>query len=118
MFVWNLKFNIKLFLKIVFFIIFLVLIAIFIFSGKKIFDNREHIVKDGLNLPSVANVDTSNFTNVLKSVYENLEQYIGQKIRVTGYIYRVSDIKDNEFIVARNMPIDDKDQFVVVRFFM
>ena len=94
MFVWNLKINIKLFLTIVFAIIFLILITIFILSGKKIFGNKAQLVKDNLQIPNISNVDSRNFTNVLKAVYDNLDQYTGQKISFTGYIYRVSDIKE------------------------
>lgn len=116
MFVWNLKINVKLFLKIVFAVIAIILLAVLIFSGRKIFGNRSQIVKDDLNLPDISSIDSKNFTNVLKAVYDNLDQYEGQKVSFTGYIYRVSDIKNNEFIVARSMPIGDENQVLVVGF--
>lgn len=57
-----------------------------------------------------------NYTNILKEVHENLDTYIGQKICYTGYIYRVSDLAENQFILARDMKLENTNQTVVVGF--
>ena len=44
-----------------------------------------------------------NYTNVLKEVHENLDTYVGQKICYTGYVYRVADLPENQFVLARDM---------------
>ena len=122
MFIWNVKLNMKLITKIVFAVIFLIVVAILLFSGKKIFGSEmltnKQNVSDKLNLPDISVVDTYNYTNVLKTVHDNLSSYIGQKINLTGYVYMVSDINNDEFIIARDMIISSDNQSVVVRVFM
>ena len=49
-------------------------------------------------------------------MHDNLDTYIGQKISFTGYVYRVPDLKSNEFILARDMIINSKNQTIVVGF--
>jgi putative membrane protein len=73
-------------------------------------------VHDTIPSPEVAELTNENYTNILKEVHENLDTYIGQKISFTGYVYRVADINDDEFILARDMIINSKNQTVVVGF--
>jgi len=64
----------------------------------------------------IAYLTDKNYTNILKEVHENLDTYIGQKICYTGYVYRVTNLGDNEFILARDMQIENTNQTVVVGF--
>ena len=73
-------------------------------------------VNDSMQKPDIANIASDNYTNILKEVHDNLNTYIGQKISFSGYIYRVDDIKQTEFILARNMIINSNNQSVVVGF--
>ena len=58
-----------------------------------------------------------DYYNILKMANDDIDTYIGQKICFTGYVYRVSDIKDDEFILARDMIISDSPrQSLVVGF--
>lgn len=66
--------------------------------------------------PKVANISTDNYTNILKVVHNNLDEYIDQKISFTGYVYRVYDFTDTQFVLARNMVISSDNQTVVVGF--
>ncbi len=66
--------------------------------------------------PKIANIETDNYTNILKTVHDNLDEYIGQKISFTGYVYRVYDFTDTQFVLARNMVISNDNQTVVVGF--
>ena len=123
MFIYNLKLNKKGFSKLIialFSIICLILLAI---SIVKILseikqENNKEIVKDEFSIPSpdIAEITPENYCNILKEVHENLGTYIGQKISFTGYIYRVTDLQDNQFILARDMVINSKNQTVVVGF--
>ena len=61
-------------------------------------------------------IATKNYTNVLKSVHDNIDTYIGKKINFVGYVYRVSDLKDTQFVLARDMIISSNRQYVVVGF--
>lgn len=123
MFIYNFKLNKKGFGKILialFSIICLILLAI---SIVKILDevkeeNKKEIVKDNYSIPSpdIAEITPENYCNILKEVHEDLNTYVGQKITFTGYVYRVADLKDNQFILARDMIINSKNQSVVVGF--
>lgn len=73
-------------------------------------------VDDSITPPNIANISDNNYTNILKEVHDDLNSYIGQTISFTGFVYRVSDIKDDEFILARNMIINSNNQTVVVGF--
>ena len=72
-------------------------------------------VDDSITPPNIANISDNNYTNILKEVHDDLNSYIGQTISFTGFVYRVSDIKDDEFILARNMIINSDNQTVVVQ---
>ena len=61
-------------------------------------------------------MSTSNYTNVLKTVHDNIDNYVGQKIKFSGYVYRMFDFKENQFVLARDMVISSDFQTVVVGF--
>ena len=102
MFVYNIKLNSKNIVKIALVIISIIIVIFFLLSLYNVFTNSFK-VRDNVPEPNVAYLKADNYTNVLKSVYENLDTYIGQKISYIGYVYRVSDIEDNQFILARDM---------------
>lgn len=115
MFVYNVKINgskvFKIFFAVVIFLIICILgVVLFrIFSGAN---------KASSCMPQndVSEISAKNYTNVLKTVHENIDNYVGMKIRFTGYIYRVSDLNDNQFVLARDMIISSNSQFLVVGF--
>lgn len=117
MFVCNVKLNgNKLFkvLFIIFFIITLILLCLAIY--KIMFQNRMVTTKDEMNSATSCELSASNYTNVLKAVHDNLDNYIGQEINFSGYVYRVYDLQENQFILARDMVIDSNFQTLVVGF--
>lgn len=114
MFVCNLKLNRKLIFKIFFVLIFIVVIVVAGISAYRIFNYQT--VNDNLKTPEISNVSSDNYTNVLKSVHDNLDEYIGQKINFTGYVYRVYDFTETQFVLARNMVISSDNQTLVVGF--
>ncbi len=81
-------------------------------------ESTKEVVTDNCSIPSpeIAELTSENYCNILKEVHENLNTYVGQKISFTGYVYRVADLKDNQFILARDMIINSKNQSVVVGF--
>ena len=82
----------------------------------KVISGASNNDSDMLGKDSIHTISASNYTNVLKVVHENIDDYVGKKISFTGYVYRVYDLNDNQFILARNMIIDSKSQSVVVGF--
>lgn len=119
MFVFNVKLKSKQLFKTILIISFIIAISLFLLAGFKIVtellgDNT--YIMDELPSPDVAEITPENYTNILKEVHEDIDTYIGQKISFTGYVYRVSDLKEEEFILARDMKINDLNQTVVVGF--
>lgn len=64
----------------------------------------------------VYKIDSTNYTNVLKAVHDDLNTYIGQKVSFSGYVYRVYDLQDDQFVLARDMVVSSNFQTVVVGF--
>ncbi|MBR1539906.1 MAG: hypothetical protein IJ629_01805 [Clostridia bacterium] len=123
MFIYNIQFGKKRLGKIViilFSTICLILLAISISKilGEIKEEKQKELVKDDFSIPSpdIAELTSENYCNILKEVHEDLNTYIGQKITFTGYVYRVADLKENQFILARDMIINSKNQSVVVGF--
>ena len=61
-------------------------------------------------------ISPKNYTNILKTVHENIDSYVGKKICFTGYVYRVLDLQDNQFVLARDMIVNSNSQTVIVGF--
>lgn len=112
MFVYNVKFSSRKFFKA---IIALMVIVALILTGIAIYKTFGKMNKSN-SLDDVYTIDSNNYTNVLKAVHENLADYIGQKISFSGYIYRVYDLADNQFILARDMIINSDNNSLVVGF--
>lgn len=115
MFVYNVKFNGKRFVKILFVIIAILITIYFAISAYRIYNNSFK-VKDKIQEPDVMNLTAENYSNVLKSVHDDLDSYIGKKICFTGYIYRALDFKDTEFVLARDMIISSDMQTLIIGF--
>ena len=58
-------------------------------------------------------ITNSNYTNTLVDAYDNTEKYIGKNISVTGYVFRLPDFGNNEFVIARDMLVDETHSQVV-----
>ena len=115
MFVYNVKFNVKKLVKVLFVIIAIAISLYFVISAYKIYNNSFK-VKDEINEQNVMYLTAENYTNILKAVHDDPESYIGKKICFTGYIYRLIDFKDTEFVLARDMIISSDMQTLIVGF--
>lgn len=115
MFIFNVKINSKNIVKIAFIAMSIIITIFFIISIYKIL-SESFRVRDEISAPAVSVIEANNYTNVLKSVYENLDNYIGQTICFTGYVYRNSDFKENEFVLARDMTTSRENETLVVGF--
>lgn len=119
MFIYNVKINgSKTFKNFFIGIVILVIIILGIVSFK--------IFKGANNSPTplactpqkntITRLSSKNYTNVLKAVHDDIDSYVGCQINFTGYVYRVLDLTDNQFVLARNMIISSDFQSVVVGF--
>lgn len=115
MFIFNIKINSKNIVKAAFVIMSIIITIFFIISIYKIL-SESFRVRDEISAPEVSVIEASNYTNVLKSVYENLDDYVGQTICFKGYVYRNSDFKENEFVLARDMTTSRQNETLVVGF--
>ena len=115
MFIYNIKVNGKALIKILFIFIAIVITIYFCVSAYKIYNNSFK-VKDENSEPDVMYLTSENYTNILKAVHDNAENYVGKKICFTGYIYRVLDFKDTEFVLARDMIISSDMKTLIVGF--
>ena len=65
---------------------------------------------------TVYTIEARNYTNVLQQVHNDIDTYVGQKIKFTGYVYRIYDFTDEQFVIARDMIVSSDFQTVVVGF--
>ena len=118
MFIYNLKINGGIALKIIIAILSIFMLIVFGISIYRIFfTSGKFVVNDKMTAKDVTEIQTENYTNILKAIHDDPDSYIGMKVNFTGYIYRVLDFKDEQFVIARDMFInEDKNQSVVVGF--
>ena len=118
MFIFNVKVNgsklFKVFFTFIIILMIIILCTVFykVISGS----NKSFSVSDNLDSSGVCKISAKNYTNILKTVHENIDNYVGMKIKFTGYVYRVSDLNENQFVLARDMIISSDSQFLVVGF--
>ena len=117
MFVFNLSVNKNKISKIILICACILVAFILIFACIKIFSkNSSFKINDKIVAPDVVELTAGNYTNVLKSVHEDLDSYIGQSISFSGYVYRLYDFSNEQFVLARNMMVSSDFQSVVVGF--
>jgi len=57
-------------------------------------------------------LNENNFTEVLKSVHDNIDENVGKKIKLSGFVFRLPDFKSNYFVCGRNMLLGDEEKVV------
>jgi uncharacterized repeat protein (TIGR03943 family) len=104
---------------IVFFII-LLMISIFCFIGYRFYESTLRVtVNDDNTINNTSDyieINSANYADILKDSHENIDKYIGKKIKFTGFVYRLYDFSENQFVLAREMIISSDNQAVVVGF--
>ena len=118
MFIYNMKINGGIALKLIIVILSIFMLIVFGISLYRIFfTSGKFEVNDRFSANEVTEIHPENYANTLKAVHDNMESYIGMKIKFTGYVYRILDFKENQFVLARDMLInEEKMQSVVVGF--
>lgn len=118
MFVYNVKINGSKTFKFFFIGITILVILTVGIASFKVFHGANHVKEKSSCLPQnqITKLSPANYTNVLKAVHENIDDYEGIQINFTGYVYRVLDLNEKQFILARNMIVSSDFQFVVVGF--
>ena len=117
MFIYNINLNKKKYFKFFCILVIIILLIMFFIGIYRIYSKCKYFkLSDSVNSNDVINISPNNYTNILKTVHDDIDSYLGMKIHFSGYVYRVLDIKDDEFILARNMIISSNYQSVVVGF--
>ena len=116
MFICNIKVNRKLWFKIIMIIMGIIVIGVFSISVYKLLfaENGVFRVSDKIAHSNITEIQPNDYTNILKTVHDDIDSYVGKEIKFSGYVYRVLDFSENQFVLARNMVIDS--QYYVVGF--
>ena len=117
MFIYNFKINGNKTFKIFFSFVVILLVVITIIVTYRVFSGANNSFKINDNIKTdICEIKPNNYTNILKTVHENIDDYVGIKIKFSGYVYRVLDLEDNQFILARDMIVSSNYKSVIVGF--
>ena len=112
MFIYNIKINNNKLFKLFFITVIILLICIVSIVIFRVFNGASKNPKNS----EICQISTTNYTNVLKAVQDNIDADVGVKIHFSGYVYKLFDFNENQFVLARNMVISSNFQTVVVGF--
>lgn len=121
MFICNFSLNKSKLKKILIWILAGIVILSIIFGIYTLASNSKvNFVNDDIKASDVTEISANTYTNVLKACHENIDNYLGKKIKFTGFVYRLYDFNENQFVLGREMIIskvsDTQAQTVVVGF--
>lgn len=102
--------------KVVFNIMIVLTILLLIICIYKIVFYKTNQTVDECKIGALERINASNYTNILKDSHENINEYVGKRIKFSGFIYRLYDFNENQFVLGRNMIISSDYQAVVVGF--
>lgn len=110
MFICNIKVNGKLWFKIIMIIMGMIVVGVFAVSVYKLLFDEDGLFKvtDEIKHSNITEIQPNDYTNILKAVHDDLDSYLGKEIKFSGYVYRVLDFSETQFVLARNMIIDSK----------
>ena len=113
MFICNVKLSNGWIKKLGITLIVLILVIVFIVVGYKFYASTSKVmVRDEIDTSHIE-VNVSNYTDILKDSHD---KYVGKEIKFTGFVYRLYDFEDTQFVLAREMIISSDNQAVVVGF--
>ncbi len=61
-------------------------------------------------------MNNQNYSTMLEAVHNDIDAYVGQRIKYSGFVYRVYDLNKDQFVLGRHMIISSDFQTVVVGF--
>ena len=118
MFIFNLKLNKNIISKISFIFMIIIILIIFIVGIYLIFikPSQTLTISDTIKSNEIFEVTNNNYTNILNATNKNIDSYVGCKVQITGYVYRLLDFENNQFVIARDMLLPNSSQTLVVGF--
>ena len=116
MFIFNFKVNGNRTAKIFMGFLCVIVLILTIFICYRVIFNNFFKTNDDYLADTTFELNSQNYTNVLQNVHNNIDKYVGQKIKFTGYMFRMYDFNSEQFVLARNMIVSSDFQTVVVGF--
>lgn len=116
MFVYNLKLNGSTLFKILLSIIILIVICLCGVVAYRIYMASTNSLNDDIKSNGITELTNQNYATILQAVHDDVDSYVGQKIKFSGFVYRVYDLSQEQFVLGRNMIISSDFQSVVVGF--
>lgn len=117
MFICNVKLNKKAIFKTGLGIMAIICIGIAIIAIYNVLssleDKENNLIDDSIPYSEVATIKPENYTNILKEVHDDIDTYVGQKISFSGYVYRLNGFSEDQFVLARDMDIGNKQTLIV-----
>ena len=116
MFVFNFKINGNKTAKILLGVLCVIILILTVFVCYRVIFNNFFKTNDNYLENSTFELNTRNYTNVLQNVHNDIDTYVGQKIKFSGYVFRLYDFNSEQFVLARDMIVSSDFQTVVVGF--
>ena len=116
MFICNIKINNSFIKKIGITSIGVIIAIVFIVVGFRFYKAASRVSVNDEFDNSKLEITSNNYTDILKDSHENIDKYVGKKIKFSGFVYRLYDFNDNQFVLAREMIISSDNHAVVVGF--
>lgn len=112
MFVCNVSLNKSKIFKIIIYIVIAAIIISAIFGIYSLVNKSKKNFVDDCEVRSadVTEIPAENYTNILKSCHENIDLYLGKKIKFSGFVYRLYDFNENQFVLGREMIVSQTSQ--------
>ena len=114
MFIFNMKIKGNKIVKTSLFITFILSIFLLIFSVYSIYKKAENENTQSKDNIQTYEISSADYTNFLKDAHENINNYTNIKVKITGYIYRMPDFTDKQFVLSRTMILNSANSGVVV----
>lgn len=57
-------------------------------------------------------LNENNFTEILQTVHNNIDENIGKTVKLSGFIFKLPDFEDSYFVCGRNMLLDSDEKVV------
>lgn len=114
MFICNIKVDGNKLFKAILVVLGIIVLIVTVLVFYKIFGSNSGAFKVSDSIPhsDITEISPNNYTNILRATHKDIDSYIGKQFKFSGYVYRVLDFKENQFVLARDMLIDSQS-FIV-----
>ena len=108
MLIYNINFQKlkKNFFKIIIPFIIIIIIVLFIFALSKFITKANNSTSQTIEPTEILD---SAFSNFLQDIHNNIDSYLGNHYKIIGFVYRMPDFTEKQFVLARKMIINNND---------